>query len=72
MSIIGFASAALCHRLGTTSWIGVLVTLAATPIGLIPWLFGSRRMNCIGLLLVPILLDMAGAGPRIASWLGLA
>jgi hypothetical protein len=38
--------------------------------GLIPTLFGSRRMNCLGMLL-PITLNMAGAGPSVARLLGL-
>jgi TctA family transporter len=40
-------------------------------IGLIPVLFGSRRMNCLGVLLIPITLNMAGVGPDIARLLGL-
>jgi len=50
---------------------GMLIFLTATGIGLIPILFGSRRMNCLGVLLVPITLNILGLGPAIASWLGL-
>ena len=50
---------------------GLLILLTATGIGLIPILFGSRRMNCLGVLLVPITLNILGLGPTIASWLGL-
>jgi len=56
---------------GTTGWGGLLIALASTGIGLIPWLFGTRRMNCMGVLLVPILLDMAGMGSAVATWLHL-
>jgi len=28
-------------------------------------------MNCLGVLLIPITLNMAGVGPEIARWLGL-
>jgi len=48
-----------------------LIALPATAIGLIPTLFGSRRMNCLGVLLLPITLNMAGVGPAIAKMLGL-
>lgn len=50
---------------------GLLITLAATGIGLIPTLFGSRRMNCLGVLLLPITLNMLGLGSTIATLLGL-
>jgi len=50
---------------------GLLIALAATGIGLIPTLFGSRRMNCLGVLLLPITLNMLGIGPTVAKLLGL-
>ena len=50
---------------------GLTILLAATGIGLIPILFGSRRMNCLGVLLVPITLNILGLGPTIAQLLGL-
>jgi putative membrane protein len=50
---------------------GWLVMLAATGIGLIPVAFGCRKMNGMGVLLVPILLNMAGVSASIAHWLGL-
>jgi putative membrane protein len=56
---------------GLTGWGGLLIMLAATGIGLIPVMFHSRRMNCMGVLLVPALLNMAGLGPAAAQWLGL-
>jgi putative membrane protein len=56
---------------GVTGWGGLLVTAAATGIGLIPILFHARRTNCMGVLLIPILLDMAGLAPLAAGWLGL-
>ena len=55
----------------TTGFGGLLIALPATAIGLIPTLFGSRRMNCLGVLLLPITLNMAGVGPAIAKMLGL-
>jgi TctA family transporter len=56
---------------GVTGWQGVLICAAATGIGLIPALTGARRLNCLGLLLAPALLDMAGVGSTVAGWLGL-
>jgi TctA family transporter len=54
-----------------TGWNGLLVTVAATGIGLIPVLWGTRRSNCMGLVLLPLALDMAGIGSWAAGWLGL-
>jgi len=56
---------------GVTGWNGLLICLVAAGIGLIPVLWGSRRMNCMGVLLLPIALNMAGVGDVIAGWLGL-
>jgi putative membrane protein len=50
---------------------GLLIVAVATGIGLIPVLWGARRMNCMGVLLLPIALNMAGVGGRVAGWLGL-
>jgi len=54
-----------------TGWQGLLIACTATGIGLIPVLFHSRRMNCMGVLLAPVLLNMAGWGPAVADTLGL-
>jgi TctA family transporter len=56
---------------GITGWGGLAIAAAATGIGLIPLVFHSRRMNCLGVLLVPLLVGMAGVGPQIAVGLGL-
>ncbi len=56
---------------GTTGWGGLLICTVATGIGLIPVLWGSRRTNCMGVLLLPIALNMGGVGGVIAGWLGL-
>jgi putative membrane protein len=56
---------------GLTGWGGLLICTVATGIGFIPVLWGSRRTNCMGVLLLPIALDMVGAGDAIAMWLGL-
>jgi putative membrane protein len=64
---------ALIAMVGVTSGLaGLVVLLAATGIGLIPNAFGSRRANCLGILLLPMLLDATNATPSIADWLGLA
>lgn len=57
--------------IGVTGWAGLLVAAVATGIGLIPILFHSRRMHCMGVLLLPVLLNMSGAGSTVAGWLGL-
>jgi putative membrane protein len=50
---------------------GLLVLLPATGIGLIPVAWGARRTNCLGVILVPLTLQMAGLGPAAARALGL-
>jgi putative membrane protein len=57
--------------IGMTGWGGLLICGVTTGIGLIPVLWGSRRMNCMGVLLLPIALNMTRAGSVIAGWLGL-
>lgn len=54
-----------------TGWTGLAVMAVASGIGLIPVLFGSRRLNCLGVLLFPIACNMSGFGNHIARWLGL-
>ncbi len=56
---------------GMTGVGGLAICLVATGIGLIPVLWGSRRMNAMGVLLLPIALNMVGAGHVVAGWLGL-
>jgi putative membrane protein len=54
-----------------TRWMGLLVTLVATGIGLLPVLWGSRRTNALGLLLLPLALELVGLGDELARLLGL-
>jgi len=57
--------------LGFTGLGGLAVAAVAAGIGLIPVMWGSRRMNCMGVLLLPITLNMLGLGAAVAGWLGL-
>ncbi len=57
--------------LALTGWGGLLIAAVATGIGLLPVMWGSRRMNCMGVLLLPLTLNMAGLGTTVAGWLGL-
>ena len=50
---------------------GLAIAFVGAMIGAIPILWGSRRMNCLGVLLLPITLNMAGMGPVVAQWLGI-
>jgi putative membrane protein len=68
---LGTLAVLLAIVIGMTGWGGLLICAVATGIGLIPVLWGSRRMNCMGVLLLPIALNMAGAGGTVAGWLGL-
>jgi len=54
-----------------TNWAGLMVMGVATFIGLLPVLVGGRRINGLGVLLVPITLNVIGVGPAVAGWLGL-
>ncbi|MGD9780757.1 MAG: tripartite tricarboxylate transporter permease [Kiritimatiellia bacterium] len=54
-----------------TGWVGLFIALVGTGIGLLPVLFGSRRLNCLGILLLPIACNMSGFGETITHWLGL-
>ncbi|MDY0146049.1 MAG: tripartite tricarboxylate transporter permease [Kiritimatiellia bacterium] len=56
---------------GVTGWVGMFIAAVATGIGLLPVLFGSRRLNCLGILLLPIACNMSGFGETITGWLGL-
>jgi len=48
---------------------GFFVMLVASGIGLLPVLFGSRRMNCLGVILLPIACNLSGVGASVASFL---
>ena len=54
-----------------TGLAGIALMTVASGIGMIPVFFHSRRSNCMGVLLIPITLNMAGLGPTVAHWLGL-
>ncbi|MGC9348761.1 MAG: tripartite tricarboxylate transporter permease [Anaerolineae bacterium] len=56
---------------GVTGLPGLGICAVATGIGLIPVLWGARRMNGMGVLLLPIALNMSGVGDRVAALLGL-
>lgn len=56
---------------GVTGAGGLLVMAVATAIGLIPLLYGSRRMNALAVILVPLACNMSGVGTTVAAWLGL-
>jgi putative membrane protein len=61
ISVRVMALAALCIACGLTfvftGWVGALVMLVSTCVGCIPVFVGGRRMNCLGVLLVPILMN---------------
>ncbi len=57
--------------LAVTGWMGLLVMTVATAIGLIPVMFHSRRINCLGVILLPFACSMSGIGAAVARPLGL-
>ncbi len=50
---------------------GLAVAFVSTGIGLIPILYGSRRMNCLGVILLPLACNLSGIGATAAAFLGL-
>ncbi|MDD4871637.1 MAG: tripartite tricarboxylate transporter permease [Kiritimatiellae bacterium] len=54
-----------------TGLAGFAIMLVAGGIGLIPVLSGSRRMNCLAVILLPIACNMSGVGMKVAGWLKL-
>lgn len=54
-----------------TGFPGLFTMLVGTAIGCIPVFFHSRRSNCMGVLLIPICLNMAGYGDQVAALFGL-
>jgi putative membrane protein len=54
-----------------TGWAGLAIAAVATGIGSLPVLFGSRRLNCLGILLLPMACNMSGFGADVARALGL-
>jgi putative membrane protein len=54
-----------------TGWGGLLIATVSAGIGLLPVMWGARRMNCMGVLLLPLTLNLAGLGTPVASWMGL-
>ena len=67
-----WALAAACGTVAAaTGWAGMLVAAVALGIGLIPPLYGCRRMNCLGVILLPVACGMSGLSGRIAEWLNL-
>ena len=62
--IVGFVAA-------ITGWMGLAVMTISAGIGLLPLLLGSRRMNCLGVILLPMACNMSGVGATVAQWLGL-
>jgi len=54
-----------------TGLAGVGVMLVGAGIGLVPVLLGSRRMNCLGVILLPMACNLSGVGATVAGWLGL-
>jgi putative membrane protein len=57
--------------LAITGGMGLAVMVVGTGIGLMPVLYGSRRMNCLGVIMLPMACNMSGVGSTVAGWLGL-
>jgi putative membrane protein len=54
---------------GFTGVPGLGICAAASAIGLIPVVFGGRRLNCLGVLLMPISVNLAGLGECVAKFI---
>ncbi len=55
----------------TTGLIGVVIMVIGTGIGLIPLIYGSRRLHCLAVIIFPLMLNMAGISGSFARLLGL-
>lgn len=54
-----------------SGWNGIIFCIVSGAVGLIPVFYGARRMNCLGVILLPVACNMSGFGEHIAVWLGL-
>ena len=54
-----------------TGWNGIFVMAVSTCIGTIPVFYHCRRSNLMGVLLIPITLNMAGYGDAVTDFLHL-
>lgn len=54
-----------------TGGAGLFIMTVSAGIGLLPVLFGSRRLNCLGVLLLPMACNLSGVGESVAAFLGL-
>ena len=75
---LNMRAVALCSLVITVSMTGIftgagglLVALVCTPVGLIPITMGTRRMNALGVILLPITLGMNGWLVPVARVFGL-
>jgi len=53
-----------------TSYKGLTVLFVSTGIGLLPPLFGTRRLNCLGALIVPLTVEMSSFSGAVSKILG--
>ena len=51
---------------------GLLVLAVATAIGYIPLAFNTRRIHCIAVITVPIMISMAGLTLYVSQLFGIA
>lgn len=58
----------LVHTLA--GWPGLFMALTGLGIGSIPLAFGTRRMHCLGIILVPVACNLSGISPRVLAWIG--
>jgi putative membrane protein len=54
-----------------SGWDGIIFCIVSSAVGLIPVFWGARRMNCLGVILLPVACNMSGFGEQVAVWLGL-
>lgn len=55
----------------TTGFVGLMIMVIATAIGLIPLIYGSRRLHCMAVIIFPLILNMAGLADdftRLIGW----
>lgn len=52
--------------------MGILILLVASAIGYIPLVFNTRRIHCISVITVPIMISMAGLTIVVSQFFGIA
>jgi len=51
---------------------GIFILIVATAIGYIPLVYNTRRIHCISVITIPIMISMAGLTVAVTQLFGIA